>query len=148
MRAVIQRVKEASVNIEGETVGQIGPGYTVLLGIRTTDTKADAEGLAEKIVHLRIMEDDDGKMNRSILDAGGAILSVSQFTLFGDTRKGRRPSFIDAAPPEQAEALYEVFNQKLRSLGVPVQTGHFRANMLVEIHNDGPVTLLLDTETA
>jgi len=148
MRAVIQRVKEASVNIEGETVGQIGPGYTVLLGIRTTDTKADAEGLAEKIVHLRIMEDDDGKMNRSILDAGGAILSVSQFTLFGDTRKGRRPSFIDAAPPEQAEALYEVFNQKLRSLGVPVQTGRFRANMLVEIHNDGPVTLLLDTETA
>jgi D-tyrosyl-tRNA(Tyr) deacylase len=148
MRAVIQRVKEASVNIEGETVGQIGPGYTVLLGIRTTDTKADAEGLAEKIVHLRIMEDDDGKMNRSILDAGGAILSVSQFTLFGDTRKGRRPSFIDAAPPEQAEALYEVFNQKLRSLGVPVQTGRFRANMLVEIHNDGPVTLLLDTETS
>lgn len=147
MRAVIQRVREASVSIEGETVGQIGPGYTVLLGIRTTDTKADAEGLAEKIVHLRIMEDDDGKMNRSILDAGGAILSVSQFTLYGDTRKGRRPSFIDAAPPEQAETLYEAFNQKLRSLGVPVHTGRFRANMLVEIHNDGPVTMLLDTET-
>lgn len=148
MRAVVQRVKQASVSIDGETIAQIGPGYAVLLGIRTTDTRADAEGLAEKIVHLRIMEDDEGKMNRSILDAGGAVLSVSQFTLYGDTRKGRRPSFIDAAAPEQAEPLYEAFNSRLRTLGVPVQTGRFRAKMLVEIHNDGPVTLLLDTETA
>jgi D-tyrosyl-tRNA(Tyr) deacylase len=148
MRAVIQRVREARVNLDGETIGQIGAGYVVLLGIRTTDTQADAEGLAEKIVHLRIMEDDEGKMNRSILDAGGAVLSVSQFTLYGDTRKGRRPSFIDAAAPEQAEPLYEAFNSRLRMLGVRVQTGRFRAKMLVEIHNDGPVTLLLDTETA
>ena len=148
MRAVVQRVKEASVSIDGEKIAQIGPGYAVLLGIRTTDTKADAEGLAEKIVHLRMMEDDEGKMNRSILDAGGAVLSVSQFTLYGDTRKGRRPSFIDAAAPEQAEPLYEAFNQRLRTLGVLVQTGRFRAKMLVEIHNDGPVTMLLDTETA
>lgn len=148
MRAVIQRVREARVNLDGETIGQIGAGYVVLLGIRTTDTQADAEGLAEKIVHLRIVEDDEGKMNRSILDAGGAVLSVSQFTLYGDTRKGRRPSFIDAAAPEQAEMLYEVFNSRLRTLGVPVQAGRFRAKMLVEIHNDGPVTLLLDTATA
>ena len=148
MRAVVQRVKEASVSVEGETIGQIGPGYAVLLGIRTNDTEADAEGLAEKIAHLRIMEDNEGKMNRSILDAGGAILSVSQFTLYGDTRKGRRPSFVDAAAPEQAEAMYEAFNQRLRTLGVPVETGRFRAKMLVAIHNDGPVTLLLDTETA
>lgn len=148
MRAVIQRVREARVTLDGETIGQIGAGYVVLLGIRTTDTQADAEGLAEKIVHLRIMEDDEGKMNRSILDAGGAVLSVSQFTLYGDTRKGRRPSFIDAAAPEQAEMLYEVFNSRLRTLGVPVQAGRFRAKMLVEIHNDGPVTLLLDTATA
>ena len=148
MRAVIQRVREARVNLDGETIGQIGAGYVVFLGIRTTDTQADAEGLAEKIVHLRIMEDDEGKMNRSILDAGGAVLSVSQFTLYGDMRKGRRPSFIDAAAPEQAEPLYEAFNSRLRTLGVRVQTGRFRAKMLVEIHNDGPVTLLLDTETA
>ena len=148
MRAVIQRVREARVKADGETIGQIGAGYVVLLGIRTTDTQADAEGLAEKIVHLRIMEDDEGKMNRSILDAGGAVLSVSQFTLYGDARKGRRPSFIDAAAPEQAEPLYEAFNSRLRTLGVRVQTGRFRAKMLVEIHNDGPVTLLLDTETA
>jgi len=148
MRAVIQRVREARVNLDGETIGQIGAGYVVFLGIRTTDTQADAEGLAEKIVHLRIMEDDEGKMNCSILDAGGAVLSVSQFTLYGDMRKGRRPSFIDAAAPEQAEPLYEAFNSRLRTLGVRVQTGRFRAKMLVEIHNDGPVTLLLDTETA
>ncbi|MBI2247522.1 MAG: D-tyrosyl-tRNA(Tyr) deacylase [Armatimonadetes bacterium] len=146
MRAVVQRVREARVQVDGETVGEIGPGCVVLIGVRTTDTQAEATALAEKVANLRIMEDDEGKMNRSILDTGGAVLSVSQFTLYGDTRKGRRPSFIDAAPPEQAEVLYDVFNARLRTLGIPVQTGRFRAMMVVEIHNDGPVTLLLDTE--
>lgn len=146
MRAVVQRVREARVRVDGETVGEIGPGCVVLIGIRTTDTQAEATALAEKVANLRIMEDDEGKMNRSILETGGAVLSVSQFTLYGDTRKGRRPSFIDAAPPEQAEVLYDVFNARLRTLGIPVQTGRFRAMMVVEIHNDGPVTLVLDTE--
>lgn len=146
MRAVVQRVRQARVQVDGQTVGEIGPGYVVLLGVRTADTQAEAMALAEKVAHLRIMEDQEGKMNRSILDTGGAVLSVSQFTLYGDTRKGRRPSFIDAAPPEQAEVLYDVFNARLRTLGIPVQTGRFRAMMVVEIHNDGPVTLVLDTE--
>jgi len=108
------------------------------------DTEAQAAALAEKVAHLRIFGDDEGKLNRSLLDAGGAVLSVSQFTLYGNTEKGRRPSFIDAAPPERAEALYQVFNDRLRALGVPVSTGRFRAMMTVEIHNDGPVTLILD----
>lgn len=147
MRAVVQRVVRASVRVDGEVVARIDQGYVVLLGVRTTDTEHEARTLAEKIAYLRISDDEQGKLNRSILDVGGAVLSVSQFTLFGDTRKGRRPSFVDAAPPEQAEVLYEVFNQHLRSLGVAVETGRFRARMIVEIHNDGPVTLLLDTET-
>lgn len=147
MRTVVQRVAKASVRVDEEVVARIDQGYVVLLGVRTTDTEHEARTMAEKIAYLRIFDDEQGKLNRSILDVGGAVLSVSQFTLFGDTRKGRRPSFVDAAPPEQAEALYDVFNQHLRSLGVPVETGRFRARMIVEIHNDGPVTLLLDTET-
>lgn len=146
MRAVVQRVRRASVRANGDVVGQIDRGYVVLLGVRTSDTNDDAADLAEKVAHVRIFDDEEGKLNRSILDVRGSVLSVSQFTLYGETRKGRRPSFIDAAPPEQAETLYEVFNQRLRDLGVPVQTGRFRARMVVEIHNDGPVTLLLDTE--
>jgi D-aminoacyl-tRNA deacylase len=145
MRAVIQRVTSAGVRVDGEQVSQIGQGYAVLLGVSVDDTEADARTLAEKVAHLRIFDDEQGKLNRSILDVGGAVLSVSQFTLYGDTSGGRRPSFITAAPPERAEALYEVFNQRLRDLGVPVQTGRFRAKMVVDIHNDGPVTLIIDT---
>ena len=144
MRALVQRVLEARVVVEGEAVGAIGRGYVVLLGVHVQDTEAEATSLAEKVAHLRIFGDDEGKMNRSIIDVGGAVLSVSQFTLYGNTEKGRRPSFIDAAPPELASALYETFNARLRALGVPVETGRFRAHMVVEIHNDGPVTLMLD----
>ena len=144
MRALVQRVSEARVVVEGEVVGAIGRGYVVLLGVHVRDTEAEARGLAEKVANLRIFGDDEGKMNRSVIDVGGAVLSVSQFTLYGSTEKGRRPSFIEAAPPEQANALYEVFNDRLRALGIPVQTGRFRAHMVVEIHNDGPVTLMLD----
>ena len=148
MRAVVQRVTEGSVRVGEETVGRIGRGYVVLLGVHANDTEAEAVSLAEKIANLRIFDDDAGKLNRSILDVGGEVLSVSQFTLYGDTEKGRRPSFLDAAPPERAEALYQVFNDRLRALGVPVSTGRFRAVMTVEIHNDGPVTLLLDLPPA
>lgn len=147
MRAVVQRVRSAGVRVDGEEVARIGPGYAVLLGVSVDDTEADARALAEKIAHLRIFDDDQGKLNRSILDVGGTVLSVSQFTLYGDTSGGRRPSFIKAAPPQQAEALYDVFNQRLRDLGVPVETGRFRAVMVVAIENDGPVTLILDTRT-
>lgn len=145
MRAVVQRVTHGRVRVGDEVAGEIGRGYVVLLGVHAGDTEAQARMLAEKVAHLRIFGDEDGKMNRSLLDVGGAVLSVSQFTLYGNTEKGRRPSFIDAAPPERAEALYEVFNDRLRSLGVPVATGRFRALMTVEIHNDGPVTLMLET---
>ncbi len=145
MRAVVQRVTQACVRIDGAEVARVGQGYAVLLGVSTDDTEADAKTLAEKIANLRIFDDDQGKLNRSIADVHGAVLSVSQFTLFGDTSGGRRPSFIKAAPPEMAEALYEAFNRGLRGLGVPVATGRFRAKMVVEIHNDGPVTLILDT---
>jgi len=144
MRALVQRVSEARVVVEGEVVGAISRGYVVLLGVHVRDTEAEARGLAEKVANLRIFGDDEGKMNRSVIDVGGAVLSVSQFTLYGSTEKGRRPSFIDAAPPELASALYETFNARLRALGVPVETGRFRAHMVVEIHNDGPVTLMLD----
>lgn len=145
MRAVVQRVTHGRVRVGDEVAGEIGRGYVVLLGVHAGDTEVQARALAEKVAHLRILSDDDGKMNRSLLDVGGAVLSVSQFTLYGNTEKGRRPSFIDAAPPERAEALYEVFNDRLRALGVPVATGRFRALMTVEIHNDGPVTLMLET---
>ncbi len=144
MRALIQRVSEARVRVGDEVTGAIGRGYAVLLGVHAKDTAAEAASLAEKVANLRIFPDDEGKMNRSIVDAGGAVLSVSQFTLYGSTEKGRRPSFIDAANPEQANALYEAFNARLRSLGIPVETGRFRAHMVVEIHNDGPVTIMLE----
>jgi D-tyrosyl-tRNA(Tyr) deacylase len=144
MRALVQRVSEARVTVDGETVGTVGRGFVVLLGVHARDTAADAASLAEKVAHLRVFADDEGKMNRSLIDVGGGVLSVSQFTLYGNLEKGRRPSFIEAAPPEQANALYEAFNARLRELGVPVETGRFRAHMIVEIHNDGPVTLMLE----
>jgi len=145
MRAVVQRVTQACVRIDGREVARVGQGYAVLLGVSTEDTEADARTLAEKIAHLRIFDDEQGKLNRSIIDVNGSVLSVSQFTLLAETSGGRRPSFIKAAPPETAESLYEAFNRALGAVGVPVQTGQFRAEMVVEIHNDGPVTLILDT---
>ncbi|HTN75193.1 MAG TPA: D-aminoacyl-tRNA deacylase [Pirellulaceae bacterium] len=148
MRAVVQRVSQASVTVAGEVVGQIERGLLVLLGVATDDTAADARTLAEKIVQLRIFDDADGKMNLALIDIGGGLLAVSQFTLFGDCRKGRRPSFIAAAPPELAEQLYETFVSVARSQGVMVQTGRFRAQMDVALVNDGPVTLLLDSRKA
>lgn len=146
MRALIQRVKEARVDIAGDTVGRIGEGILVLLGAGEDDSEVDAEYLAEKILTLRIFEDPDGKMNLSVTDTGGSLLVVSQFTLYGDCRKGRRPSFDRAAPPEIAEALYEEFVSKLRAGGAHVETGRFRATMDVHLVNSGPVTLLLDSK--
>ena len=146
MRAVVQRVTKGRVRVEGETVGEIGPGFVVLLGIGREDTRADVQYLAEKVVNLRVFEDEEGKMNLSLLDVGGEILAISQFTLYGDCRKGRRPSFTAAAPPEEARALYEGFVQEVAGYGLRVATGQFQAHMLVEIHNDGPVTLLLDSK--
>ncbi len=145
MRAVLQRVRRAAVVIDGETVAAIEGGLLVLLGVATTDTAADVQWLAEKTAHLRIFNDEAGKMNRSVADVGGSLLVVSQFTLHGDCRKGRRPSFLDAAPPEIAVPLYEAFVNALRAIGLPVQTGRFGAMMQVELLNDGPVTLILDT---
>ncbi|HEY2842521.1 MAG TPA: D-aminoacyl-tRNA deacylase [Bryobacteraceae bacterium] len=145
MRAVVQRVTYARVEVEGEMRGQIGPGAMVLLGVAKTDTPDDAEFLAAKTVQLRIFNDDAGKMNRSLVDTGGALLAVSQFTLYGDCRKGRRPSFDDAAPAEQARALYEHFVAAVKRLGVPVETGQFQAHMAVTLENDGPVTLILES---
>lgn len=145
MRACIQRVSEASVTVDGEVVGRIGRGLLVLLGVGLDDGPAEVEWLAEKLVQLRIFEDDDGKMNRSLVDAGGAMLVVSQFTLFGDARKGRRPSFTAAAPPELADRLYQEFVARVRAMGIEVQTGVFRAHMDVALVNDGPVTLWIDT---
>lgn len=146
MRAVLQRVSRAAVVIEGETVGVIEGGLLVLLGVAADDTPSDVQWLAEKIAVLRIFADEVGKMNRSVSDVGGAVLVVSQFTLHGDCRKGRRPSFLHAAPPETAVPLYEAFIQALRSLGLPVETGRFGATMQVELVNEGPVTLILDTK--
>ena len=145
MRAVLQRVSRARVVIEGAEHSRIEQGLLVLLGVEKDDTAQDATMLAQRIVELRIFEDDAGKMNRSIREAGGAILAVSQFTLLGDSRKGRRPSFIDAAPPEEAEALYRTFVSKTRSLGAKTETGKFQAHMAVHLVNDGPVTILLDS---
>jgi len=145
MRAVVQRVTSSSVEVENIVVGEIGQGLLVLLGVAQDDDIGDAAYLAEKIVNLRIFTDDEGKMNRSLLETGGAMLAVSQFTLFGDTRKGRRPSFIEAAEPVKANALYEHFVERVRSLGVRVQTGIFQAMMKVSLTNDGPVTILLDS---
>ena len=144
MRAVLQRVTQASVTVDGAIVGQIGPGLVVLLGVEQDDTDTDAQQLADKTIQLRIFDDADGKMNLSLADVGGAMLVVSQFTLLGDCRKGRRPSFIQAAPPELAERLYETFVAAAGVQGIPVATGKFRAMMLVELVNDGPVTMILD----
>lgn len=146
MRAVLQRVSRARVVIAGETVGEIGRGLLVLLGVARTDTRAQAEWLAEKTVALRIFEDDEGKMNRSVAEVGGSVLIVSQFTLYGDCAKGRRPSFIDAAVPETAIPLYEAFINGIKAQGIPTATGRFGAMMQVELVNDGPVTLILDRD--
>jgi D-tyrosyl-tRNA(Tyr) deacylase len=144
MRTVIQRVSQASVRVDGKTIGAIGQGVALLVGVTHGDTEEQAEWLARKVVSMRIFEDSEGKMNASLLDIDGAALVVSQFTLYADTRRGRRPGFTDAALPEVAEPLVEHFAQALRDHGVPVDTGIFGANMLVEIHNDGPVTILLE----
>jgi D-tyrosyl-tRNA(Tyr) deacylase len=146
MRAVIQRVSRASVTIDDDIVSSIGPGLLVLLGITHSDATEQARWLAEKIVNLRIFNDDDGKMNRSFADIDGSVLVVSQFTVYGDAQKGRRPSFIEAARPEHAVPLYEQFIVALLEQGVPVQTGRFGATMQVELVNDGPVTLIVETE--
>lgn len=145
MRAVIQRVKESSVTIDGEVVGKIGAGLLVLLGVADDDGAADAEALAAKIPVLRIFEDDNAKMNRSLLDVGGSMLVVSQFTLLGDCRKGRRPSFIKAAQPDKATKLYNHFIDLVKNQGVTVETGRFGAMMDVALINDGPVTLILES---
>jgi D-tyrosyl-tRNA(Tyr) deacylase len=146
MRAVLQRVSRARVTVEGAATGEIGAGLMILLGVGKADTSAIAASMAEKCANLRIFEDDQGKMNRSLLDAKGSALVVSQFTLYGDARGQRRPSFIAAAPPEQAKALYEEFCAALRKLGVTVATGIFQAMMSVELVNEGPVTILLDSD--
>lgn len=144
MRVVLQRVSRGRVSVEGRTVGEIGPGLVLLVGAGHGDGEAQIELLVEKIAHLRIFEDEAGKMNRSLLEMGGEALVVSQFTLYADTRKGRRPSFTDAALPEVAAPLVERFAARLEALGVRVQQGEFGAHMLVEIENDGPVTILLE----
>jgi D-aminoacyl-tRNA deacylase len=146
VRAVIQRVTRASVRVDARVAGEIGAGLLVLLGVGRSDNPESAAYLAEKIANLRIFSDEAGKMNLSLLDNGGSALVVSQFTLYGDTRGGRRPSYIQAAPPEEASRLYEEFVRSMRSLGVPVETGVFQAHMQVELVNDGPVTILLDSE--
>jgi len=146
VRAVVQRVSQAHVEVEGKTVGQIGKGLLVFLGVEREDTTKDAEYLAEKIISLRIFEDQQEKMNLSLTDIGGSLLLVSQFTLCGDCRKGRRPSFTLAGPPETAKELYQYFADYARRLGVPVETGVFQAHMDVHLINDGPVTLLLDSK--
>lgn len=144
MRALIQRVSRAHVDVDAERVGEIGPGLLILLGVRHGDTQEHGQLLAQKCATLRIFEDEQGKMNRSVKDVGGAALVVSQFTLYGDTRNGRRPSFTQAAPPELARRLYEGFAEALRAEGLTVATGRFQAHMKVEGVNDGPVTLLLE----
>ena len=146
MRAVVQRVSRAQVSVLSELVGRIESGLLVLLGVAGTDNEADADYLAEKVVGLRIFEDDGGKMNRAVGEVGGAVLVVSQFTLYGDVRRGKRPSFDAAAPPEQARRLYEYFGERIRAAGLRCETGRFQAMMQVELVNDGPVTILLDSE--
>lgn len=146
MRSVVQRVSQASVTVEGEVVGRIGAGLLVLFGVGQGDKESDLEWMVDKIVGLRIFEDEEQKMNRSIQDVGGDILMVSQFTLYGDCRKGKRPSFSSAAPSEEAKALFELAVEKMRGYGIHVETGIFQAEMQVALVNDGPVTLLLDSE--
>ena len=146
MRALVQRVSRASVTIEGCVVGAINPGLVVLVGVGKGDSEADASYLAEKVANLRIFSDQEGKFNLSAIDIVREILVVSQFTLYASTRKGRRPGFTDAAPPEEAEPLVDTFAQLLRTTGLKVETGRFQQHMLVEIHNDGPVTILIDSQ--
>jgi D-tyrosyl-tRNA(Tyr) deacylase len=146
LRALVQRVSEASVSIEGQTVASIKQGLVVLIGVGRGDSEADAVYLADKVANLRIFSDEADKFNLSALDTGGEVLVVSQFTLYADTRRGRRPSFTDAAPPEEAEPLIDKFVELLRASGLRVETGRFRQNMLVEIHNSGPVTIFIDSE--
>ena len=146
MRAVIQRVSRAKVTVDGEITGEIGHGLLVLLGVGRQDTEGSADYLADKVGGLRIFEDDAGKMNRSVAEVGGAILVVSQFTLYGDARKGKRPSFDEAAVPEKARALYARFVEHIRATGLRCETGRFQEMMTVELVNDGPVTILLDSE--
>ncbi|MGX6442873.1 D-aminoacyl-tRNA deacylase [Neobacillus sp. K501] len=146
MRVVVQRSKKARVTVGGEVTGEISSGLVLLVGVTHDDSESDAVFLADKIANLRIFEDAEGKMNLSLLDVGGEILSVSQFTLYGDCRKGRRPNFMDAARPEQANQLYESFNSLLRDKGISVETGRFGAMMDVELINDGPVTLIIDSK--
>ncbi len=146
MIVVVQRVSSASVRVDGKTVGEIGSGLMLLVGIADTDSETDIEFVAKKCTELRIFEDNEGKMNRSVGEINGEILSISQFTLLGDTRKGRRPSFIKAARPEKANAFYDQFNQCLAAQGIPVQTGVFGAMMDVELVNDGPVTLIVESK--
>jgi len=148
MRAVVQRVSRAKVTANGQITGEIGPGLLVLLGVGAADTRADADYLADKIAGLRIFEDAGGKMNLSVTDVGGAMLAVSQFTLYGDTRRGKRPSFDAAAPPGPARELYEYFVGKIRAAGLRCETGRFQEMMQVELVNDGPVTILLDSSKA
>ena len=148
MRAVIQRVSRAKVTVNGETTGEIGNGLLVLLGVATEDSDTDADYLAEKIVGLRIFEDPDGKMNLSVADTAGAMLVVSQFTLYGDVRRGKRPSFDAAAPPQHARRLYEYFVERIRTAGLACATGRFQEMMQVELVNEGPVTILLDSAKA
>ncbi len=146
MRVVLQRVSHSKVTVNGKIIGEIGPGYIILLGVKEGDSEKEAKFLAEKIVNLRVMSDENDKMNRSILDVGGKILVVSQFTLYADTSGGRRPSFIQAAKPEISKPLYELFVEELKRLGVKkVATGEFGAYMEVEICNDGPVTIIMDS---
>src|SRR5713226_4751125 len=148
MRAVVQRVSRARVSVDGQTSGEIGLGLLVLLGVGAGDARTDADYLAEKTIGLRIFEDDDGKMNLSVAEVGGAMLVVSQFTLFGDARRGKRPSFDAAAPPQQARELYEYFVEKVRGAGLRCETGRFQETMQVELVNEGPVTILLDSAKA
>ncbi|MCA1056273.1 D-tyrosyl-tRNA(Tyr) deacylase [Rossellomorea aquimaris] len=146
MRVVLQRSKEASVTVGGEITGRIQSGFVLLVGITHEDTEEDARYLADKIVNVRVFEDEEGKMNHSLLDVEGEILSVSQFTLYGDCRKGRRPNFMDAAKPQQARPLYEYFNEVLKEKGVKVETGVFGEMMDVDLINDGPVTLIVESK--
>ena len=145
MRAVVQRVTDADVSVDSKITGKIGKGFVILLGVEDGDSEVDADYLVEKITGLRFFEDSEGKMNLSMMDVGGELLSVSQFTLLADARKGRRPSFVKAARPEEANRLYRYFNEKVREKGIRVAEGVFQAEMLVRINNDGPVTILLDS---
>lgn len=146
MKALVQRVSQASVTVDGAVVGKIGRGLVVLVGVAAEDTEKDVSYLADKVAQLRIFSDDAGKFNISALDSGGEMLLISQFTLLADTRKGRRPSFTEAAPPQQAESLFNLFVERMRSSGLKVETGRFQQHMLVAIHNDGPVTIMLDSK--